>query len=138
MVIPRVGRSTNTQSTEPLRDIRPGTLEIFLPIMLKRQVAFCGLNKRYSIPTPSPRYPSQRLASFKLFLRRTLLLPFLHFMSVENPPPKRRWSTYNLVKDRSGTGTPGIHITDPILSPSVRSPLFIDYVDYDSPSLTHP
>ena len=88
--------------------IYPSTLEIFLPMMLRKPVAFRGSNKRYSNPTPSPRYPSQRLAPFKLFLiknRRNLSLSFLHPISVENPPLEGRWSTYNLGKGWSGTGT---------------------------------
>ena len=57
-----------TQSTQPLQDIHPSTLEIFLPMMLKRQVAFCGFDKKYINPTPSPKYPSQRLAPLKHLL----------------------------------------------------------------------
>ena len=54
----------------PLQDIHPSTFEIFLPMMLKREVAFCGFNKKYSNPAPSPRYPSQRLVPFKLLLMK--------------------------------------------------------------------
>ena len=138
---------------------------ILLPTMRERHVAFCGLNKRYKDPTPRPRYPTQRLAACNLVKMECLRMFWVSFLySMSENLLERGWRTYNLGNGRSGTGTSknshnGSHpcltlnyhkITwlEPIsryrkyipqaISPSVRSPLSIDYVNYDSPSSACP
>ena len=133
--------------------------------MRERHVALCRLNKRYKDPTPRPRYPTQRLAACNLVMMECLRMFWVSFLySMSENLLERGWRTYNLGNGRSGTGTSknshnGSHpcltlnyhkITwlEPIsryrkytpraISPSVRSPLSIDYVNYDSPSSACP
>ena len=49
----------------PPQDDYPSIPVILLETMQKRPVTFCGFDKRYKDPAPSPRYPTQRLPPYK-------------------------------------------------------------------------